>query len=170
MKNQGECTCGKVKVGILTESLMSYNCHCSNCRAFASKFRKEPQPFQAAVFVWRWSVKTEGAIEYEQSVALGGLFAMQRGRCASCKDPIWEQGQRLAAPYAMVMAKPLGIIPDTNLYYDSGYKKGPTDMKVTIYSDLGSLVYEIWIVLSVAIWHLPQSVFASLGTKEFKKV
>ncbi|KAI2500335.1 Reverse transcriptase (RNA-dependent DNA polymerase) [Fragilaria crotonensis] len=125
--------------------------------------------FNTAVFVWRWSVKTEGTIEYEQSVALGGLFAMQRGRCASCKDPMWERGQRLAAPYAMVMAKPLGVVPDTNLCYDSGYKKGPADVKVTIYSDLGSLAYELWIVLTVAMWHLPQSVFALLGTNEFKK-
>ena len=33
-----------------------------------------------------------------------------------------------------------------------------------------TVVYEIWIVLTVAMWNLPQSVFAVLGTNEFKKV
>mmetsp|Transcript_14314 Transcript_14314/g.23670 ORF Transcript_14314/g.23670 Transcript_14314/m.23670 type:complete len:171 (-) Transcript_14314:151-663(-) len=169
MKHQGACKCGAVKVGILTEPFMKYNCHCSHCRSFASKYEKEVKAYHPAMIVWRWSVKVEGDIDYEQSVALGGLFALKRGRCANCKQPVWEKGERLAAPYAMVMAPALDMTPDTNIYYDSGYKKGPNDMKVTIYSDFGSLMYEMWILVTVALPLFPASILALLKKNEFKK-
>ena len=173
MKYQGACSCGKVKVGILTEPLFSYNCHCSHCRAFASRYHREGQQqpsYQSAVMVWRWSVRTQGAIQYEKSTGVGGLFAMQRGRCASCLDPVWEKGQRFAAPYAMVMTNTLeNVLPDTNIYYNSGLQKGPTDVKITIYSDLGSLLYEVWIVMTSGLWYLPASILALIRTNEFKK-
>lgn len=169
MKYQGTCSCGKVKVGILTEPLLSYNCHCSHCRAFASRYHGEEQPYQSAVMVWRWSVRTHGTILYEPSTGVGGLFAMQRGRCASCLDPVWEKGERFAAPYAMVMTKTLvNVVPDTNIYYNSGFQKGPTDVKVTIYSDLGSLLYEVWTVLTSGMWYLPASIVALIRANEFK--
>lgn len=169
MKYQGSCKCGAVKVGILTEPVMKYHCHCSNCRGFISKFEDKPKPYTSAVWVWRWALKVEGDIDYTYTTALGGIMALQRGRCASCKQPVCESGGRLAAPYAMVLSPPLDITPDTNIFYDSGFKQGPTDMKVTVNSDLGSLLYEIWILLTVAIPALPASIFALLRKSEFKK-
>lgn len=172
MKHQGQCKCGAVKVGLLTDPLMKFNCHCSHCRGFASKYHEqEPKPtYNPTVFAWRWSAKVEGNVEYEHTVALGGLFAIKRGRCASCKQPMFETGGRVAAPYAMVMAEPLGIAVDTNLYYDSGVKEGPTDnIRVTIHSDIGSLLYEIWIIMTVGLAMLPFSIFALFQKHTFKK-
>jgi hypothetical protein len=60
----------------------------------------------------------------------------------------------------MVMTEPLlpGIIPDVDIFYDSGAKIMPTTPKV-IYTDLGSLLYEIYIIAVVAIPLLPWSIF-----------
>lgn len=82
---------------------------------------------------------------------------------------MWEKGERFAVPYAMVMAPPLDIVPDTNIYYDSGNKKVPDGMRVTICSDVGSLVYELWVILTVAIPLIPASIVALFGKKELKK-
>ena len=157
MKYEGRCNCGAVRIGILTDPIMAYSCHCSHCRAFGSKYANEPIVCYPAAFVWKWSVRImDGDIEYESSTGVGGLFSLQRGRCVSCKQPIWERGGRLAVPYAMVSIPPLqGLQPDTNIYYDSGLKQGTRGMKTTIYSDTGSLLYEIWLVVTIAIPQLP---------------
>lgn len=160
MKYEGTCSCGAVHVGLLTEPLMKYNCHCSICRRTASKYSKEKKPYHTGVFVWRWTAVVHGDVEYERTTAMWGLFQLSRGRCKNCKDPVWEPGGRMLLPYAMVMAPPLDIIPDTNIHYDSGYKEGPHDMKVTINSDMGSLAYELWILLTVGLPMLPYSIFA----------
>lgn len=157
MKYQGTCSCGSVTFGIDTDPLMVYHCHCSHCRQFAST--NELAPYHTAAMMWRWNVHVEGEIEYVQTTALLGLFAMARGKCVKCKDPIWEKGQRAVAPYAMVMAEPLQIKADTNIFYNSGYKNGPSDMKRTLCTDFGSLIYEIYIVLVVGIPMLPVSLF-----------
>jgi hypothetical protein len=176
MKYQGTCQCGKVRIGILSDPFLKYNCHCSHCRAFASKYctftadaagkscAANGAPFHAGVFVWRWSVLLEEdgneSIEYEYTSSLGGLFGLARGRCAGCKQPVWERGRHLAAPYAMVMAPPLmNVLPDTNIFYNSGLRQGTEDLPRTIYSDLGSWLFQIWIVLSVALPQLPSSIF-----------
>jgi hypothetical protein len=175
MKYQGKCTCGAVQVGILTEPIMKYNCHCSHCRRFASRYEdeKEPAAYYTSAFVWRWSVRVEGDVEFEQSTGVGAarLFGLQRGRCASCKQPVWEKGTRLALLYAMVAIPPLqGLEPDTNIYYDSGLKQGTLGLKTTIYSDLGSLLYEVGLVLMVSIRMLPTSIFALFfGSHKFKE-
>lgn len=181
MKYEGACQCGKVRIGILSEPFLKYNCHCSHCRAFASKYRTSSVdaigksdasvPFHPGVFVWRWSVVLEAegneSIEYEYSTSLAGLFGLARGRCVSCKQPVWERGRRLAAPYAMVMAPPLrNVIPDTNIFYDSGLRQGTEGLPTTIYSDLGSWLYEIWVVVTVAIPQIPSSIFASLSANK----
>ena len=188
MKYQGACQCGKVRVGILTEPFLKYNCHCSHCRAFASRYCatiadndgtcKSPEgaaavnraPYHPGVFVWRWSVLLDEdgdeAIEYEYSSSLGGLFGLARGRCSNCKQPVWERGRRLAAPYAMVMAPPLrNVVPDTNIFYNSGFQKGTVGARTTIYTDFGSWMFQIWIVLSVAIPQLPSSILMYLASQ-----
>lgn len=171
MKHQGTCKCGAVKVGILTDPIMKHNCHCSHCRRFASKFENEPVSSFPGVFVWRWSVQVEGEIAYEPSTGAGGLVAFSRGRCASCKQPVWERGGRFAAPFATVSIPPLtGIETDANIYYDSGLKQGTTlGMKTNINSDFGSLLYVVWRVLTVAIPLLPASIFALFGKHKFKQ-
>jgi hypothetical protein len=113
----------------------------------------------------------EGDIEFERSTGLGAasLFALHRGRCASCKQPVWEKGARLAFLYAMVAIPPLqGIEPDTNIYYDSGLKQGTLGLKTTIYSDFGSLLYEVGLVMMVSIRLLPTSIFALFRNHKFK--
>jgi hypothetical protein len=190
MKYEGMCHCGKVRVEILSEPFLKYNCHCSHCRAFASKYESPSSssscsaaddagcggnshhhdaglglPYHPGVFVWRWSVVVEEevrgqSIEYEYSSSLGGLFGLARGRCRSCKQPVWERGRRLAAPYAMVMAPPLRhVVPDTNIFYNSGLQLGTGGASTTIYTDLGSWLYEIWVVLTVAVPQIPSSLF-----------
>ena len=115
--------------------------------------------------MWKWNVAIQGEehIEYEQSTSLGGLFAMSRGRCAKCHSCVVEKGKRLIIPFCMVMGEPLlpGIKPEVDIFYNSGYKKGPTGSKV-IYSDLGSLLYEISLIVFVAIPLIPWSVFKRL--------
>ena len=172
MKYQGKCKCGAVRVGILSEPIMKYNCHCSHCRGFASRYEKEPAPYYASAFVWRWSVQVDGDIEFERSTGLGAasLFALQRGRCAACKQPVWEKGERLAFLYAMVAIPPLqGVESDTNIYYNSGLKQGTLGLKTTIYSDFGSLLYEVGLVMMVSIRLLPASIFALFGNRKFKE-
>ena len=74
----------------------------------------------------------------------------------------------MALPFSMVVANPLKIQPDINLYYESGWKKGPEDMRVTIRSDMGSFLYELWAILIVAIPQLPFSLWMWMfGDKTF---
>ena len=54
----------------------------------------------------------------------------------------------------MVMVKPLGIEPDTNMYYDSGLKQGPHGLPCTIHTDIGSLLYEVFLVFTIRLWQL----------------
>ena len=146
MKHSGTCACGSVRISLLTDPVMLYNCHCSHCRAFASMHEKEPRPYQQACAVWRWTVLVdEGEVEYQHTVGAWGLFSLQRGRCRQCKDPIWERGGRLAYPYCMVATKPLALEPDVNLYYDSGLKQGLLGLR-TIRTDLGSFLFEALII------------------------
>mmetsp|Transcript_57859 Transcript_57859/g.141363 ORF Transcript_57859/g.141363 Transcript_57859/m.141363 type:complete len:214 (+) Transcript_57859:200-841(+) len=129
LKYEGSCSCGRVKVGLLNEPMLKYNCHCSNCRKFAG----HNKPFHSGAMCWRWSVleimsvdgdvenSSNDIIEYEYTTGLFGLFGLARGRCRHCKDCILEKGRRLAAPYSMVMAPPLkDLEPDTDIFYNSG--------------------------------------------------
>jgi hypothetical protein len=159
MKYEGSCQCGSVKIGLLTDPAIKYNCHCSHCRKFASAYSKEEQPYQAACAVWSWTVCVEGDLDYTYTVGCKGLFSLARGRCAKCKDPMVERGGRAAIAFSMVVAKPLKIQPDLNLYYDSGWKQGPNNLSVTIYSDLGSFLYEMWLILIHAIPQIPYSLY-----------
>jgi hypothetical protein len=59
----------------------------------------------------------------------------------------------------MVVAKPLKIQPDVNLYYGSGWKKGPDDMRTTIRSDVGSFLFELWVILIRAVPQLPYALW-----------
>jgi hypothetical protein len=68
---------------------------------------------------------------------------------------MYEKGNRLLTiPYAMVMAKTLGIEPDTNVYYDSALKQGPHGLPRTIHTDIGSLLYEVFLVFTIGLWQL----------------
>jgi hypothetical protein len=161
----GSCRCGAVSLSIDMKPFLTYNCHCSHCRAFASKFEGRELPYHGGAAVWKWNVAIRGddKIEYEQTSSLGGLFSMSRGRCSNCHQPIWESGERAILPLAMVMAEPFlpGIKPNVDLFYDSGAKIRPTASRV-LYTDLGSLLYEIYLVLFVAIPMLPWSLFKRL--------
>ena len=168
MKHAGNCSCGLVQVELLTDPVMNYFCHCSHCRKFASEYEKEPRSYLAACAVWRWTVNVQGTVEYTPSVGAWGLFSLKRGRCVQCKDPVWERGGRLAYPFRMVAAQPLGLEPDVNLYYDSGFKDGPTHVR-TIQSDWGSLLYEIWLIVTVGIPRLPWSLGAAIRNKLSRK-
>ena len=155
----GQCQCGQVKISIDTQPFLSYNCHCSHCRGFASKHAPEPAAYHGGGAVWKWNVKVDGDMDYEPSTSLGGLFAMERGRCSSCKQPVWESGERLILPFAMVMSKPvLDFEPDTDIFYDSGLKGGTTG-DVVIRSDLGSLLYEVYLIAFKAIPLIPWSLY-----------
>jgi hypothetical protein len=111
--------------------------------------------------VWTWNVAIAGHenVEYERSCALGGLFAMSRGRCRTCHEPIWEKGERAILPFAMVMTEPLlpELKPNTDIFYDSGLQQGPTAPTV-IRTDFGSLLYELYVIVFVAIPWLPWSI------------
>jgi hypothetical protein len=124
------------------------------------EIHKAPYHTGGAVFKWNVSINGKENIEYEHSSSLGGLFAMSRGRCQKCKEGIWESGKRVVLPFAMVMGKPLlkELEPNIDIYYDSGYKQGPTTSKV-LHSDLGSLLYEIVIIFFVAVPAIPWSIF-----------
>lgn len=164
MKYQGACSCGKVRIGIDIDPFLIYKCHCSHCRAFASR-GKDSAPFHAGAAVWRWNVEVEGNVddilEYEQTSANGGLFAMSRGRCRQCKDPMIEYCHRMVAPFIMVASDPFKDLPspDTNIFYNSGYQKGTGGLR-TIHTDVGSLLYEVWVILIVAIPSIPRAIWS----------
>ena len=167
-QHSGSCSCGAVSIALDMKPFLAYNCHCSHCRGFGSKYKTQPVPYHGGGAVWKWNVALQGQdqIEYERSTSLGGLFAMSRGRCKKCHDPIWESGERAILPFAMVMSEPLlPFQPDTDIFYNSGYQKGPTG-KTVIKSDLGSLLYEIYLIVFVAIPMLPWSLFKRLGRKK----
>ena len=171
MKHQGSCSCDSVRIGLLTDPIMKYYCHCSHCRRFASAHcAQQAKPYQSACAAWRWTVVLQGEdhIDYEHTVGAWGLFSLSRGRCSKCKDPIWERGGRAALPFCMVVAEPLQIQPDMNLYYDSGFQKGPNNdkVRVTIHSDMGSFLYELWLVVTVAIPAIPRSLLAWMTSSQ----
>jgi len=113
--------------------------------------------------------KELGPIEYAPTTALWGLYAMSRGRCAICKEPVLEKCERLIAPFAMIPCELLKIEPDVNIYYGSGLKKGNNGLK-TVYSDLGSLLFEIFLIVVKGLPTLPTSLLVlMLGQKSFKK-
>ncbi|CAB9521450.1 expressed unknown protein [Seminavis robusta] len=162
--SSGKCRCGSVSIAIDTKPFLTYNCHCSHCRAFASRHRSEPAAYHGGGAVFKWNVALEGEenIEYEQSTSLGGLLAMSRGRCSKCHECIWESGERAMLPVAMVMTELLpNLNPDTDIFYDSGLKGGPTTSTV-IRSDLGSLFYEIIVILFMAVPTIPWTVLKRL--------
>jgi hypothetical protein len=173
MKYQGACRCGKVRIGIDIDPFLIYNCHCSRCRAFASH-EKDPALFHAGAAVWRWNVHVDSddddLLKYERTSANGGLFAMSRGRCRECNDPMVEYCHRLVAPFVMVACDPFKDLPspDTNIFYNSGYQKGTGGLR-TIHTDLGSLFYEVWIILIVAIPSIPRSIWSRLTRPESRK-
>jgi hypothetical protein len=165
MKYQGSCSCGKIKIGVDIDPFLNYNCHCSHCREFASKENTKAL-YHAAGAMWCWNVDLEDeqkVMEYNKTSALVGLFAMSRGRCRYCKDPMIEYCHRLVAPFVMVPTNVLGLPPpDTNIFYNSGLKQGTHGLH-TLYTDFGSLMYEIWIILIVAIPSIPKSILTRLG-------
>lgn len=146
----GTCPCGAVSVAIDLKPFFTYNCHCSNCRAYASRFQPEPLPFNGGAVVWKWNVTLYGTenIEYESSAAVGGLFAMSRGRCSKCHQPVWESGSRVLFPFAMVSTTPvLKLKPNTDIFYDLGLKGTSTcptvntvGYRITFLRDLFDLV------------------------------
>jgi hypothetical protein len=179
MKYHGACSCGKVKIGIDLDPFLIYNCHCSHCRSFASGVgsKNAKAACHAGAALWRWNMHlwcdddslggsndVNEIMEYEKTSANGGLFAMSRGRCRHCKDPMVEYCHRLVAPFVMVACDPVVGLPkpNTNIFYNSGYQKG-TDGLRTIYSDFGSLLYEAWIIFIIAIPSLPRSIWTRLG-------
>jgi hypothetical protein len=171
--SSGKCHCGAVSIAIDMRPFLTYNCHCSHCRDFASRYRPEPVPFHGGGAVWKWNVDikttTDDVMEYERSYALGGLFAMSRGRCRICHQPIWEKGERAILPLAMVMTHPLlpELHPDTDIFYNSGLQQGPTPGSTTILrSDWGSLLYELFVIVFVAIPLLPYSIFQRLTRQQ----
>lgn len=173
MKYQGACRCGKVRIGIDIDPFLIYNCHCSHCRAFASH-GGDPALFHAGAAVWRWNVQVDSdednILEYEQTSANVGLFSMSRGRCRDCKDPMIEYCHRMVAPFVMVAHSPLPGLPppDTNIFYNSGHRKGTGDLR-TIHSDFGSLLYEVWIILIVAIPSIPRSIWSRFTRSNRKR-
>ena len=164
-KHQGSCRCNAVQVGLLTHPFLVYCCHCSHCRKFSSS----PNGYHACA-AWRWTVHVPASswkfLEFERTTGAWGLFSMQRGRCAVCKDPVLEVCGRAATPFIMVSTHALHkktVKPNTtNLYYGSGLKRGEENNNrktTTIISDWASFLYEIWIVISVALPALPQSLY-----------
>lgn len=166
--SSGSCQCGLVSMSIDVKPFLSYACHCSHCRGFASRYLHDACSYHSGAAVWKWNVFIKGNehIDYEHSSSLGGLFAMSRGRCSKCKQPIWESGKRVIFPFAMVMGESLlpNLKPEVDIYYDSGHQRGAITSKV-LSSDLGSLAYEIYIILFVAIPEIPWSIFKRLTRK-----
>jgi len=70
-------------------------------------------------------------------------------------------------PFAIVMTEPLlkGLKPDVDMYYDSGLKGGPTTPKV-LYSDMGSVLYEIGLIVFIAVPFIPWSLYKRLTRKK----
>ena len=166
--HEGSCRCGAVRVGLCSAPLLAYRCHCSNCRGFASKFTNNVLSYNQAIWCWKWScvvIHGQETLEWERTSGFYGLFAMHRGRCSKCKTPVVERGaaNSLAYPYCMVMAPPLtGIEPDTNIFWDSGTKEPSDQLATTIHSDWGSLLFEVYILLTLGLWRLPGSIWGRL--------
>ena len=180
----GQCQCGAVSIAIDMKPFLSYNCHCSHCRGFASRCSRSktdtntsttsssapkqgPVLYHGGGFLWKWNVhliRGQENIEYESSSALFGLVAMKRGRCKMCRQAIWESGERFILPLAMVMAAPLlpEIRPDTDIFYNSGYQQGPTGTRI-LRTDIGSLAYEIFLIVVQAIPMIPWSLYKRLA-------
>ena len=107
--------------------------------------------------------------EYEETFALYGLFALSRAKCANCKQPMLEQCHRLVGGFAMVDAATLGLEQsNVNIYYNSGLQQGPLNVSKTLYSDLGSLLYEIWIICTRVIPMLPRAILTLFSKHTFK--
>ena len=160
MKHEGSCSCGNVKIDLDTDPFLNYNCHCSHCRTFGRSV------IHHGAAMWRWNVKVNGAVKYEKTTSLFGLFGMSRGRCESCEDPIVEWCERLMYPFAMVMGKPLKLPPaSVNIFYNSGLQQGTNDL-LTIRSDLGSMLYEFVMIVLVAIPNLPRSICARFTNRQ----
>ena len=166
MKYQGSCKCGAVKLGVDAEPFLLYNCHCSHCRAFATKYSSRYDLFHTAGAIWRWNTHIQGNLDYEWTTSLMGLIGLSRGRCSKCKEPMVEYGERLVKPFAMVMCRPLGDLkPTVNLFYNSGHTKGTMGLK-TLYSDLGSLLYEIFVICCYGLSSLPRSIATYLSNRK----
>ena len=162
----GSCQCGAVSIAIDMPPFVAYNCHCSHCRAFANRHQRQVVSYHGAGAVWKWNVALRGRIEYEHTTTLGGIFALSRGRCQKCKNPVYESGGRALFPLAMVAAEPvLQLQPDTDIYYDSGFQQGYTGKRV-LHTDLGSLLYEVFVVVCVAIPLLPWSIWKRIFRDE----
>ena len=165
LKHKGSCRCGAIKVGLLTEPFLRFRCHCSNCRAFVSKYDKKAQPYNEGGFTWRWSIvdvsSDDGKLEYDSYTALGGLMSTRRGRCAQCHQPVLEYAGRFGWCFGFVLLPSFASIAplDTNLFYSSGLHPGTQDLARTLYSDFASLCYETWCVLTVGIFQLPELVW-----------
>lgn len=162
--SSGTCSCGAVKLAIDIMPLLSYSCHCSRCRKFINRYLSKPVAYSGGAAVFQWNVAIEGEedISYEQSSALGGLFAMSRGRCSKCHQIVWESGENLIMPFAMVMTTVLpDLKPTADIFYGSGKKEGPT-APLVFHSDLGSLAFEIFMIIFVAIPMIPWSLCARL--------
>ena len=147
-----------------------------------SSRRKPPPEYLSGCAVWKWQLvvrpgnnkdnnssnttTTNDLMEYEYTNGSFGLFSLQRGRCTKCKDPLVEYGGRLATLFAMVNVSPFQgtIQPTVNLHYDSGYRNsGPTGkdhgISTTIFTDSGSVLYEIYLILTIAIPQIPYTLF-----------
>ena len=123
------------------------------------------------------NINTDNHLDYEYTTGRFGLFGLARGRCRHCKDCILEKGRRLAAPYAMVLTPPLkDLEPDTDIFYNSGVlvqqsasqKSGTHNFTTTattgnnrvLYTDLESVLFEIYTVLTSGLVSLPGSLLS----------
>jgi hypothetical protein len=172
MKHQGACSCGAVEIAIDTTPFLLYRCHCSHCRAFATlpsqgnpdgNATRGVAPYHTAGAVFRWNVdvtKGQDMLDYASTVDFTGMLGMSRGRCRQCHSPMVEWCHRLAIAFCMVPLQPLRpkLEPDTNLFFDSGFQKETLGLR-TIHSDWASLLYEVWLILTVAIPSLPRSLW-----------
>jgi len=151
----GVCQCGACTVDCYSPPWLVVRCHCSKCRV-----RLHRDFFDDCIF-WQFQVHATGPLEYEKTTAMFGLLGMYRSSCQVCKEtPICNTGIHLAYGMAMVPAHILkstksdssdvegSLKPAANIHFASGLQLGDMGIPVTIHSDFGSHLYEVWKVFT----------------------
>mmetsp|Transcript_34794 Transcript_34794/g.68686 ORF Transcript_34794/g.68686 Transcript_34794/m.68686 type:complete len:217 (+) Transcript_34794:128-778(+) len=150
----GKCSCGAVSVSTKTDPILVAFCHCSNCRAFVKKDVNQTSLF------WSRAVKVEGPLEYTRTKALGGLLAIDRGKCAKCREPICEYGRRLYSGWTFPVASVLGMQPTMHLFFGSGKKQeGVGDGLRKIEGDAASFLHCTYLVVTRGLAQIPSVFF-----------
>jgi hypothetical protein len=134
------CSCGAVTIRTYTTSMLTFNCHCSHCRASTGA------PYCESSMFWKCAVGLVGPIEYHRTSAQGGLIGLDRGRCSDCHDPVIDVGRALLSMFRFPSAKVLRLEPDTNIFYNSGEQGGTLGLK-TYKADFMSSVFVYPIIL-----------------------